>query len=298
MLPELPAPLAVVCHDAGAANHVLAWLEAARPQCRAYVEGPAAHLWQQRRPPCRSAASLQEALDGAVALLSGTGWASDLEHDARRAARERGIPSVAVIDHWTNYEMRFERHGRTVLPDEIWVTDEHALAEARRCFPGLTVRQQPNHYLQAQLRDIAPLDQAGPDLLVVLEPARSTCGRDNAGQGEFQALNYLAANLPLLALSAGAAIRLRPHPSDAPGKYDAWIEGHAHLDARLDDAPTLSDAISHCASVAGCESYALVLALATGRRVVCTLPPWAPPSRLPQPGLVQLSHLCQPAHPR
>jgi hypothetical protein len=129
---------------------------------------------------------------------------------------------------------------------------------------------------------------------VVLEPARSTWGRDAAGAGEFQALDYLAANLPVLALPRGAALRLRPHPSDPPGKYAAWIERHAAIGARLDDAPTLAAAISRCAGVAGCESYALVVALAAGRRVVCTLPPWAPRGRLPQPNLVHLQRLADP----
>jgi len=41
--------------------------------------------------------------------------------------------------------------------------------------------------------------------------------------------------------------------------------------------------------VVGCESFALVVALAAGRRVCSTLPPWAPPCRLPQPGIVRLA---------
>jgi hypothetical protein len=294
MLRELPSPLAVVCHDAGAANHVLAWLEAEPVDGRSFVEGPAEQLWRQHRPPGRVAASLDDAMDGAGALLSGTGWASPLEHEARRAARARGIPSVAVLDHWVNYPMRFERDGVTVLPDEIWVCDVHAAAEARRCFPGLRVREQPNRYLEAQLRAIAPVCRAGPDLLVVLEPARSDWGRPGHGAGEFQALDHLAARLGTLGLPAGAALRLRPHPSDAAGKYDAWIARHAPQGARLDDAPTLAEAISRCASVAGCESYALVVALAAGRRVICTLPPWAPPCRLPHPDIVHLKQLAPP----
>ncbi len=296
MLLELPSPLAVVCHDAGAANHVQAWLQADGDgtDCRVLVDGPAAQLWRQRHPPGRLVASTDEALDGAATLLSGTGWASDLEHDARRMARERGIRSIAVIDHWVNYAMRFERQGRNVLPDEIWVTDPDAADEARRCFPGVVVREQPNLYLQAQVAGIAPVAQAGPDLLVVLEPARSHWGRDTAGSGEFQALDYLGANLPALGLPGGAAVRLRPHPSDPPGKYDAWIAGHRGIGARLDESASLAEAISHCASVAGCESYALVVALAAGRRVVCTLPPWAPACRLPHAGLIHLSQLADP----
>ena len=53
-LPALPLPLAVACHDAGAANMLFAWLRAmARDelsdphQWRLLLAGPALRLWQQ-----------------------------------------------------------------------------------------------------------------------------------------------------------------------------------------------------------------------------------------------------------
>lgn len=286
MLRELATPLAIVCHDAGAANHVFAWLAAEPVPCRAMVAGPAARLWAEHFPGRACCASLDEALDGAASVLSGSGWASTLEHAARRGARARGARSIAVVDHWVNYLPRFERDVERVLPDEIWVTDEHALAEARRCFPGVALRQQPNLYLKAACREIAPVEAAGPDVLVVLEPARSDWGRSIAG--EFQALDHLVGHLGALALPADARLRLRPHPSDPPGKYDAWIAAQRPGLARLDDAPTLAAAISRCACVVGCESYAMVVALAAQRRVVCMLPPWAPACRLPHAGIERL----------
>ena len=80
---------------------------------------------------------------------------------------------------------------------------------------------------------------------------------------------------------------LRPHPTDAPGKYDDWIARHGTC-ARLDPSKSLVEAIARCAWVAGMESNAMVVALAAQRRVVCTLPPWAPPCRLPHRGLIHL----------
>ena len=41
--------------------------------------------------------------------------------------------------------------------------------------------------------------------------------------------------------------------------------------------------------VVGCESQALVVALAAGRQVWSSLPPWAPPCRLPQAGVQRLA---------
>ena len=149
-------------------------------------------------------------------LISGTGWASDIEHQARRLARSRGVRSVAVIDHWVNYAERFVRNGETVWPDEFWVTDEYALEIAERSFPGRTVLQVPNRYVETQLREIARVDKTGaPELLYVLEPVRNDWGRGTPG--EFQALDYFVSRLPSLGLPSTAVICLRPHPSDVPG---------------------------------------------------------------------------------
>lgn len=290
-LDRLQGPIAVVCHDAGAANQLFAWL-ATRPglldNCRAFVEGPAARLWASRFPTRPACTRLVAALDGAATLLSGTGWASELEHRARQLAHHQDLSSIAVIDHWVNYRERFVRAGKEQLPDQIWVADADALALAVAVFPELPVQQLPNSYLVEQLQDIAPPAAADDDILVVLEPARSTWGRDV--DGEFQALDYLVSQLPQLG-AEGSRLRLRPHPSDPPGKYQAWLARQRQGLAKLDNAPTLAAAISACRSVAGCESYAMVVALAAGRRVICTLPPWAPPSRLPHQGLIHLRHL-------
>ena len=296
-VPDFSSPLAVVCHDAGATNLILPWLDLDRLRVQAFVQGPAAALWLQHFGERGRVASLDAALAGARMLLSGTGWATDIEHDARVLATTRGIRSVAVIDHWTNYTARFVRDGHRELPDEIWVADAEAFALARRSFPGHDVRLHPNLYLQHQLEHIAPCPDPArhPDVLYVLEPARSDWGRQQ--QGEFQALDYFIAHRQHLGLPADGAVHLRPHPADPPGKYDAWIAQQNDSRIRLDEARTLAEAIDRHAWVAGCESMALVVALAAGRRVVCTLPPWAPACRLPQRGLIHLKERVGPQQP-
>ena len=289
MILDLPSPFAVVCHDAGAASHILEWVAAERPSCRTFLSGPARDLWQRRLPGVVPAATLDAALDGARAVLTGTGWSSDLEHAARARARELGLHSVAVVDHWVNYPMRFERQGTRVLPDEIWVTDRCAAAIARQCFHGLRVVEKPNLYLEAQLAGIGPVAQASDDVLFVLEPARDDWGRGEPG--EFQALDYFLSRRADLGLPAGATVRLRPHPSDPPGKYHAWVERHSVERVCMDRSASLAEAISGCRWVAGLHSAAMVVALAAGRRVVCALPPWGPPIALPQPEIVQLRRI-------
>ena len=59
----------------------------------------------------------------------------------------------------------------------------------------------------------------------------------------------------------------------------------------LDESADLAEAIGRVSYVAGCETYAMVIALAAGRKVVCTLPPWAPECTLPHDGLIHLKKI-------
>lgn len=287
MIIDLPKPVAVVCHDAGATNLILPWIEHDNPApLLPVMGGPAAALWAQRFGES-SPFSLEQAIDDAAAVLSGTGWASDLEHRARRMAREKGIRSVAVIDHWVNYRMRFDRDGELVLPDEIWVTDPYALDLAREAFGDVPVRQMPNLYLEEQVAKAPPCGARDQDVLYVAEPARSDWGRGTPG--EFQALDYFMAHRKEADIPDEAPIRLRPHPSDPPGKYDQWAAGQGNIS--IDRSPDLGTALGGARWVVGCQSYALVVALEAGRHVISALPPWAPRCVLPHSGIVHLSEL-------
>lgn len=288
MAADCPFPTAVVCHDAGAANIIIAGLlETGRNDWRAYMQGPAERLWKAAYPEIAPCAALDSTLAGAALLITGTGWGSDIEHKARKLARFRGVRSVAVIDHWVNYAERFVRHGETVWPDEFWVTDDYAMDIAKHIFPSQAIFKVPNFYVDTQLRAIAPVEGAvTPELLYVLEPIRSDWGRGIPG--ELQALDYFVSCLPELGLPPTTVICLRPHPSDFPGKYDDWIARHPNMNIQLDESISVTQSLGRASWVAGCESFALVLALMAGRKVYCTLPPWAPACRLPHGGLIHI----------
>jgi hypothetical protein len=289
---DLASPVVVAAHDAGAANLIVGWLRARNDlEVRACLSGPAAVLWTAAFGDA-GAMRLALALRGAATLLSGTSYASSLEHQARRMSKESGIYSIGVIDHWVNYPDRFVREGTQVLPDEIWVADEDAYAIAVASFPGVNVRQQPNLYLaglvaQVRAADIAPRHKGCRRVLYALEPIRHAWAQ-GGDAGEFQALDYFIQHGELLGLDAKAEIRLRPHPSDLAGKYDAWMARNAGWNLRLDPNPNLAESLAWADTVVGCETYALVAALASNRQVVSTLPPHAPRCRLPMKGIIHL----------
>ncbi len=297
----LPRPLTVVAHDAGAANHIFAWLGDEQPVL--CLAGPARALWEARLQKARPdsvesplpESGLAAALAGAATVVTGTGWESTLEHDARKLAREQGIRTIAVIDHWINYADRFVRSGEQVLPDEIWVSDPYAAEIAQAVFPTVRVVQQANAYLaglvtEVKSRQLPSATQGNDCVLYVLEPIRHLWG-ELAEPGEFLALDYFMANRLRTPVAADAEIRLRPHPSDPPGKYDSWLARQANPRVSLDRSASLVDALAWSNVVAGCQTYAMVLALACGRIVISTIPAWAPPCALPQLNIRHLSRL-------
>ena len=260
MLESLPFPLAIAAHDAGSANHIIAWFKHLTNQqtnlIRVCVNGPALSLWLSAFPDSKIS-NLSDSLSNAKLLISGTGWQSNLEHEARKLARSLGIKSIAVIDHWTNYSDRFIRDGEEVLPNEIWVTDEYAKQLAENYFPNLPIVQLPNLYLEnivaeVRLQEDSVTKFPATRLLYVLEPIRQVWG--NGDQlGEFQALDFFIKNKNLLGFGENLSIKLRPHPSDPIGKYDQWIKSQKNLDVSLDNSRTLAEAIAWATS-SGCAN--------------------------------------------
>lgn len=290
---KFPRKTAVVCHDAGAANIVIAMLmNVGGSGWLPCMEGPARKLWKSAFPTVVLFDSVDQAMEEAELLITGTGWASDIEHEARRKAQAIGLRSIAVIDHWVNYGERFIRNDVRIFPDEIWVTDRYALEIAQDTFPKKSVLQIPNYYLENQIKYIASLGKPrNPELLYILEPVRSNWGRDTPG--EFQALEYFISKLPALGLPDETAIYLRPHPSDSSGKYNDWIKTHSNINIKLDNSADIAESLGRATWVAGCESFGLVLALMANRTVYCTMPPWAPLCRLPHSDLIQLRELAK-----
>jgi hypothetical protein len=103
-------------------------------------------------------------------------------------------------------------------------------------------------------------------------------------------VDYLVEHMDCLDLPAGTKLRLRPHPSEAAGKYGEWLRRHRAL-ASLDEAGSLQQALSPARWAAGGNTAALAIAMAAGRTAVCTLPPWAPACQLPHRGLLHLKEL-------
>lgn len=233
--------LLVACHDAGGAEVVSAWVRRHLEEWRVLpfvLDGPAVDVFTRKFERCVWMRFMQEGLErrDVDLLLCGSSGKAPLERDAVRWAHSRGIPSAVYLDHWKFYVDRFD-----LLPDEVWVCDDHAAALAREKLPGANVVVKGNFYLEDMAAEIRKLKyaRAGREhVLFVHEPGR---------QREFQ--RWLTSKF-----RNGQVLRERPHPSLGPTPR------------------TLAEDVAWADVVVGCDSMALVVALAAGRRAVSVLP--------------------------
>lgn len=287
----------VVAHDAGGAEVVSAWVRRRiggdEHEFEFLLEGPAVAIFERKLGPL-ARPGREDALARARAgqfdfVLTGSGWATDLERLAVRAARAAGVRSATYVDHWVRYPERFELGGERVLPDEVWAGDEHALALARRELPGADVRLVPNAYFDDVVAAIRAHedDAPGERILYVTEPtarAAQALTGDPLGYGydELQALSgYLERVGP------GTRMRLRPHPAEEPGKYDELLARHA-VEVEVSRDRSLEEDVAWATHVVGCDSMAMAIGVVAGRRVMCAIPPGGRPLSLPFPEIERL----------
>ena len=223
--------LLVACHDAGGAEIVSSWLRR-RPDADAVpclLEGPARAIFARKLGPALRTVDALPSLDGLDLVLCGSSADAPLERGVVRAARAAGVRSAVWLDHWVNYPQRFVLDGAAVLPDEVWVADEHAERLAAETLPGARIRLCGNPYLEDAAAEIHSLEQTrgrgGERILYLTQPttvAAQLATGDPLGMGLRGARG--AARLPGAACRSAAGGRA--HPA-APGRDGGEVRRRA-----------------------------------------------------------------------
>jgi len=184
---------------------------------------------------------------GATFLLTGTSANGvDLEKRFIVAARTLGIPSLVLMDFWSNYALRFagENGVAFCLPDRIAVMDERARDEMiaagfdSKCLvitgqpafdDALSFRQQFTLARRASARaalNIAPDEQM---ILFASQPLtalrrENSVGFLDVGYTEQTVLDALVPALESIAQRTGQKITLliRPHPRENASDLERW----------------------------------------------------------------------------
>lgn len=293
----LDKTIAMVSHDAGGAEILSSHVRRQGLRPLFVLGGPAKNVFESKLDTLTTF-DLGDALSRADMLLCSTSWQSDLEFKAIELSRSMGIPSVAFLDHWVNYRERFSRSGRFSPPDQIWVGDSIAKKIACKTFADFPVFLEENPYfldIQEELAEFEHLSTGkGLAVLYVCEPIKEHAKMcyDNErhwGYVEEDALRYFLNNLSALRGDV-REIRIRPHPSEAAGKY-AWVSDEFNLPILTGGGAPLLTEIASCDVVVGCESMAMIIGLMAGKRVVSSIPPYGRECVLPHNEIVKLKNL-------
>lgn len=275
----------LVSHNAGGAAVLAAW--AAHQSGNYYFDcllsGPAVTIFCQRLSHAQFIAQHAVELRHYDCIITSTssaetGW----ETCWIVRARQQGIKSISVLDHWTNYLSRFLLRNEYVFPDEVWVCDAYAWALAQSCqqevstYPNAV--QIPNYYLQDLVDYIhagRSTDTVDGNILFVSEPSNNAL---YSAQEAFEA--FLAY---LVAVDVNHKnVRLRLHPREQLAEYAAVCERWStRISIELSPSSRLEDDLCWASWVVGCQTMAMVVAEAAGIQVASCLPANVEKSALP-----------------
>jgi hypothetical protein len=297
---DLKQPVLIACNDAGSANIIAHWIkDLSGNDFIFHLGGPAVKIFKKHVQNFKNL-PLKQAIKDCNSLISGTGWASCLEHDARIEAKIKNIKSVAVIDHWVNYEKRFMFNDTTCFPNEIWVTDKYAFEIASNTFNNIKIKLLENIYLKNEIEKILSYrsqvnlnEKDNIHILYVLEPIIKKWMENETCSGEFQALEFFKNNLHYFCENPkNCVIYLKTHPSENHNKYDEWILKNSHLQIQLLPInEELNKSISRSHWVVGCNTFAMVIALKAKIKVASTIPKYGPKCDLPYKEIVKIRDL-------
>jgi len=137
-------------------------------------------------------------------IYTGTSYSSDLELAFLAKGRERGIPTSAFVDHYTQFRSRFVLGDDLILPDEIHVLDERAykmalgagLPQDRIHITGNPYHDYLRRWTTSTSRSdlwikLGFVDSPGPVLLFAPDPLSNVGGIDKFGSDERLIFRYL-----------------------------------------------------------------------------------------------------------
>ena len=296
--------VSLCCHDKGAGSHISSWFKGLSKKMNIYAKGPCSNIFDQYSES-KFYDDLNNCILDSVLLISGTGWQTDIEHNARKIAYENNITSFAVLDHWINYDQRFVFNDIKVLPNKILVSDLYAKRIAKEIFPDIEIIQLQNIFLRDLKKfydhnfEKLSLKKCLPRKLVYFtEPFREKWGISTL-EPELQALKYLEKNFNLLIKNNLIdlyenieSINFKTHPSEDSEKYIKFIDSlKLPGEKTLNKFKTLEESILYSDIALGCETQALIASDYCNLKSISTMPPWAPKCRLPHDFIIHMRNL-------
>ncbi|MBD3806060.1 hypothetical protein [Sulfuricurvum sp.] len=277
--------IAVVSHDAGSSEILCALIREYFDLYSWYIfaiaQSPMGRLCERYHLPFSPIEDPRQQLQSINpdVLFFGTGWQEKIERPYVRFCKEHSIPTVAFLDHWSNYRKRFG------FPNEGWeenlgdftaVTDQRALFLAESfALPnpvGLKNFYLRNTIAQARQKKIHPTN----NLLFLSEPTDAVALRTHGDKNYWGFTQYSALEdiLKHFEQFGCVGLTIRLHPSDNANGYKKILKAYPHIRAQINDAAVceLTDQLLCAKIVIGFDTMALYIAALLERPVLSYLP--------------------------
>ena len=245
----------VAVFDAGGAQQVKYLVRNLRNPVLVYAEGPAVEIFNR----ADTKHTLLDCLDSIFhcdLILTGSGWMSSLEKNVIERARGLGIPVITLLDHWVNYQERFDGPANT--PDALLVTNLPAFNIATAKFPGKVVWQIPDFQLIYYNEILFENFNERNCTLVLLEPINQL----NEGfEVTLELLSTLINSAEEISHKFGSErILLRLHPSQVSNEEILQLIKVLGVNFEISKEIELVDDLKNANCVIGINTYGLYLA--------------------------------------
>lgn len=283
--------LLICACDAGSANALVPVLPLVGRSFDLVAQQPAAgilrgagfglrEILRQDWPPLRESAE-KLLLDGSYdKLVTGTSWGSTLDKALVAAAKRRGVASASVVEHWDLYKERFSSiengcitNELIFLPNEIWVNDSLAVAEAQAAgLPIACLRIVGQPHLEAQYCRMSHAGVATRDatsIVFISERVAEDFIPGTPLDRGFDEHQVLAMLISAMDYSRQSLI-VKLHPQERTEKYD-YLKAMG-IDATIISSCDIPDLITHAGKIVGMFSMLLLEAALVRDDVISLIP--------------------------
>ncbi|MBI2025349.1 hypothetical protein HYT04_00980 [Candidatus Kaiserbacteria bacterium] len=174
------------------------------------------------------------------------------------------VPSVYVLDFWSNYRMRFSADGDDLKysPTAICIIDELARNEMLAAgFEDSRLHVTGNPHTEHFIEDITRDRENAHELVFISQPIREVDG-GKYGFDEHLVLGHLIRAVQKM--PEPFHLRIRLHPKDERHKFDGLLGGRVSMSP----AHSLEESLSTAGLVVGMFSPVLIQAATSGKRVL------------------------------
>ena len=232
-------------------------------------------------------------------VLLGTSTAMGcLEGDILDSAKEVGLKTISVLDHWVNYRERFgypRPDWRERLPDYVLCPGADSLNLALNLgFSESGLRQVVNPHIQWLKQYGHSSERVEGEILYICSPLAqsSKLAGETSRKYGFTEAEALVLFLDALREISGSWTRviLRLHPLEARTKYDEILREHKigeRVEVTLSNDEAVEDALLRASLVVGTDSSILAVSLELGVKTLSCIPGAAHQCSLPHESLIR-----------